>query len=284
MKTAHILGVLASALIASCARTRDGAPVKAQEAGKIDMGNPRESPLLTRDFGYSGGDADEAQDVYVWMDSDDAQCFSLHNWREIKIVDSWLDEAGSWSSSTTHHTLAFDVSAFGWRKKDVFVFAGTADNGDQAIERWEMRSARQPGSETKVPVRAEIYRGQGIGSPVAIHMDPEGRFILLLAGSGPSTQVVTFANQANATPTVLYSQGTGMPLDQMLFIRRYQHNSLGRVWVLTGMGGGLDMPAILLVDAANDGTFDYTIVDSEVGLFSSGVIGPDTVLENYDRD
>lgn len=284
MKTSHAILVLVFVLAASYTWLPGNPTIKDGQAATHEVGDSGGFSDSIGDLGYSEADSDSGQDVYVWMDSDDAQCFSLHNWREIKIVDSWLDGSGVWSSLTYDHTLAFDVSAFGWRKKDEFVFAGTADNGDVVVERWEMKKLGQPGNVTKIPTRAEIYRGQGIGSPVAIHMDPEGRFILLLAGSGPSTQVVAFANQANATPTVLYSQGTGMPLDQMLFIRRYQHNSLGRVWVLTGMGGGLDMPAILLVDAANDGTFDYTIVDSEVGLLSGGVIGPDTVLENYDRD
>lgn len=94
---------------------------------------------------------------------------------------------------------------------------------------------------------------------------------------------------ANATPTVLYSDSPGLPLREMIFMERYQHVSLGRVWVLDReplfVNGVLaDETSIVLVDAANDGAFDNVIVDQADSLYQQGILGASTVLVSYDND
>jgi hypothetical protein len=93
----------------------------------------------------------------------------------------------------------------------------------------------------------------------------------------------------NAVPAILYTHSPSFPVGNTDFIERYQHVSLGRVWVLSREpllvdGILVDDTVIVLVDTENDGVFDDSIVGDASSLYQAGTIGADTVLINYDGD
>lgn len=73
----------------------------------------------------------------------------------------------------------------------------------------------------------------------------------------------------------------------MLYISRYQHLSLGRVWelskdpVVSQNGVLVDDTVILLIDGQNDGVFEDEIVGSTVALYGTGVLRADMVTNDF---
>lgn len=214
-----------------------------------------------------------------WKTNNFIQAYAVENWRYITVIESTLDANGEWQSQSYAFSSSFDIHATASRGKNKFYWAGVADNGDVTIQRWKMRVIGMPGGgSARTMIKTELYRGTAVPPPTAMGVDPEARFVLFLAGTGADTKLYSIQHSRGGAPTVVYSAGPGLPLDLVDAINRYDHVSLGRIWVLMSMpelaGGYLvDHTAIVLNDTNNDGVFDVTYVDQVESLYDQGILG-----------
>jgi hypothetical protein len=228
-------------------------------------------------------------EVPSWTSETVNQYYSLSEYRFVTLIDDQLVN-GAWSRNQHVSTTSFDTTAITSRGKDELFLAGLSDGGECVIEKWRFKKLAFPnGTTTKVPARTELYRGLELCPIRQLGVDPEQRFLLVLSGAGAQGKLHVMPISTNATPTLLYSHSSSFPLGGMEYMERYQHTSLGRVWILTkepelSNGVLLDDTAIILVDSQNDGSFENTIVGDAHDLYLSGVLGASTILTSYDND
>lgn len=209
----------------------------------------------------------------------------------LKIVTDEL-EGDTWERSEYYYSASFTIHFVSARTVNEFYIAGLSASGEDVIEKWTIvppRGYRQATRTTSTeplgtpvpnptttsvfvagdPVlfadrprlqptvnREEIYRGHGFGGFRALSVDPDGRFLLVVADSDSTLRYVIL-NGTNQVLTAYNSTQISTLQRGLLFLIRFQHTMFGRVYVLYGLEGG-GMSHTLLFDVENDGIFEQT--------------------------
>lgn len=234
------------------------------------------------DVGYGG------EGVTAWSSDTEIQEYFLDRGTEVTIADSRLQE-GDWVLTESTHSAPYEITAIAPRGKDELYLGGRAASGEVVVEQWKFEEVASSGSVLKTPIRTELYRGSGLAGIRQLGADPEARFCLVLAGQGADSILYRMPVVASAVPVVEYSHSAGLPIGDMLYLSRYEHLSLGRVWqlskdpVVDTRGNLVDDTVILLIDAHNDGLFEDEWVDSTLALHDAGVLRADRVASDFSR-
>lgn len=252
--------------------------------GSIDSTEPSAAIEAESSLGAIGYFGDG---LVAWSSDTEIQEYFLEQGTDVTITDCRLQE-DDWVKSESTHSTAYAITAMSPRGKDELYLAGTSAIGETIIEKWKFKKVGKPnGTIFKVPVRTELYRGTGIAAIRQLSIDPELRFCLILAGQGVDSIVYRMPVISSAVPVAEYSHSPSLPIGDMLYISRYQHLSLGRVWelskdpVVSQNGVLVDDTVILLIDGQNDGVFEDEIVGSAVVLYGTGVLRADMITNDF---
>ena len=212
--------------------------------------------------------------------------------------------------SSQWHSVSFEIVTIVARTANELYIAGSAPNGMDVIERWTItpvegeffadRAIAQtpigtpaataptvvsasggtffpPASRApqRQPSKSMIFTGADLGGIRSLAVDPDGRFVLVLAGSGPR-RLYRIENEAGSSPVVLFDSSTDAFMAFADYIKVQEHATLGRAYFLDSLSG--NAPGVfvtLLFDHDNDGIFDawnsYTPESYAAAGFSGGV-------------
>lgn len=233
------------------------------------------------------------------------------------VKDRELDPAtGEFVTTENAYSASFEITDVRSRRADEFYLAGVARNGDDVIEKWEVVPvpggyvALRPPATTAIGItavssttsvtivggqfvrpqdrttapsvfRTEVYRGQGFGGVSAMAVDPEGRFLLILASQDKSLYRLSLLD--NSPPSVLYTAGDDPHFVAVDSIGPLQHETQGRMYLFESFDGPVfQARRSLMSDSDNDGIPEgitsYTLGEYE----AAGYIGDVWVDDFYD--
>jgi len=242
---------------------------------QIDKAKPVKN---AKQYGYSG-EIGEISALSSWREPGFIQCYVIRNGVDVLIGDLTDDPITQQTIQVMYEeSTTFNITCTATNGRDEFFFAGLSPGGEVVIERWRLRTKAgtrsfggNGGPGPKVIKRTEIYRGPLSSPPVALEVDPEKRFLLLLAGVGSACTLYRMSYDG-ASVSVL-KDSTSLPeLPLMDTLNRFNHDSLGRIWELRGAGGASGTSIAILVDSDNDGVFeDPPVVGDYHSLSASGL-------------
>jgi len=224
--------------------------------------------------------------IVSWRQPDFIQKYTITSGGDLVVIDDTLNAlSGVWTKTSYTSNVTFDPFVCASAGRDYFAFGGIDHStNDIVIERWKLSpKIAIPGTPpTKVFVRTQIYRANLGESPVALGIDPDKRFLLLLIDQPATRQLYQMPMQASATPTLLYDAASQPVLSQAWALNPLQHAVLGRIWLVTGMTDTFNGETMILVDTNNDGLFEAPpIVDNHDNLVTSGVLDPSQILDHF---
>jgi hypothetical protein len=199
-----------------------------------------------------------------------------------------------WSTQDWPYSVSFAIKNISPRDGQDFAVHGIATNGDDVVELWTFvpvvgsYTATRPRASTAIGqpyggsgttssivggtyvapsqrpanpriTRRELYRGTTLGGVRAMAIDPDCRFVLLLAAGNSGLYRLDIPNSGAAPPPVLVLAATELPqLGTGTLLSPLQHTSEGRIYVLESVGGAplLVDETSVLYDVNNDGLFD----------------------------
>jgi hypothetical protein len=179
------------------------------------------------------------------------------------------------------------------RQKNELYVSGNAPNGDIVIEKWVIETQRgtyfyrrtasgtsigQPlsgipavqlgieggtytsvANRTRAPrvAKVELLRTAALGKVWGLACDPEGRFLLFLAGTS-DRKLYRFGLAGGGSPVSVLTSGQCPHLLRCDGISPFHNNSMGRVYQITASTGTIaDTSATsLFFDSNNDGQFE----------------------------
>lgn len=246
-----VLCVLVGGLILACG-DRDELPSDAMSFSEAsvrgDGAQIGSSGLLDWEWG-----------LVSWREPDFKQDYSVHLPAELAVRDREYDQlSGEWSERYYSGFSSFGMRHAAASGRDMFCVEGVARSGDAVIEVWYLMSVGGTGGgQSKSFVRSEIYRGSLSGGQiVSLDFDAESRFVVALVhGPGELCYVSVFPVDGGA-PVVLANSGSYPELCVMANVQKFDHQVLGRIWVLTPSPGGAEWTNVIFVDSNNDGVFD----------------------------
>ncbi len=214
-------------------------------------------------------------------------------------------------TTTTKWTTSYDVQRVAGRGTHLLVVLGTARDGElTVIERWDLTptagtptlsftqatvavgtpvstpapvSAYQGGSwilpasrpAPTAPTRTECYRGPLLGEDLEIEVDPDGRFVLVLArGQGKLYRVLL---EEDTTPVVILDDSQSPSLGYADGLQTFRHFSQGRQ--VSALLKGSPLARLVLYDYDNDGEFDHHAEYSDAEEQTQGL--PEAWVEDY---
>lgn len=224
--------------------------------------------------------------IQSWKEQGYTQTWTAEDFRDVQIVDSTQQTNGSWHEDVYAESTSFNIHVMNSGGKDLFCIAG-ASGEDFVIECWRLKRKKfAPLNQSSPPKRiekTELFRGT-LELPVhSLAIDPERRFVIVVAGDGQSRMVCRFSLSTPGTPTILQT-GLDLPaLQEVKYVDRLQHVSFGRVWLLQGLPTDVNTDLyVVYTDADNDGTFDLPIVDNLSGMIARGFIGENLYWDEFD--
>jgi hypothetical protein len=198
-----------------------------------------------------------------------------------------------WEETTYGYSASYRIDVAACRDSREIYVAGMTPGGLDVIERWTSQTikgarflkitpssapygtpspalpAYEVGIEggVYVPVasrpsmprqtRVELYRGAEFGGVVDLAVDPEGRFVIVVATNPPA--VYRLDNAAGSTPVLLYSLSALPDLQEAKSIYRRQQVGGARCYIIECRAiATSDIGKIVLVDSDNDGSVDST--------------------------
>lgn len=227
-----------------------------------------------------------------------------------------------WSTADSKYSTSFAIQDVSTRDGQDFVVHGVASNGDDVVEIWTLIpvvgswSATRPAAGTPVgtPVvsggvtmtvvggtfvapasrqavprvkRMELYRGQDLGGIRSVSVDPDRRFVYLLADGDDGLYRLDLLASGGAAPPLLVLDPAALPqLLTATSLYPRQHASEGRIYVVESVGGAAHWvdEISLLYDHDNDGILDAHVTmthDQYEQLYGSEEVWADDFL-NYD--
>lgn len=207
----------------------------------------------------------------------------------IRLLTAELGDDGTWVQSEVDYSVSYELLAVASRTSHAFFLAGrTRRTGKDVVEAWnipvlpgESTTAYPPldtpigtpapigapsvvletppfqlplGRGTATPQRLLLYSGTELGGVVSLAADPEGRFVLALAGAAGDRKLFRLSIEEEGVPEILYDDIVFQFVDTLAV---HNHATLGRV--VRAMGSHVrssGVKAIVLIDSDNDGNFD----------------------------
>ena len=228
----------------------------------------------------------EAGLIRSWKEEGFTQAWTAEDFRDVQIVDRTQQPDGSWEEDVYLESTAYNIHTMNSGGKDLFCIAGAVGMEFQ-LECWRLKRRKIgiPGQNLppKRIEKTEIFRGP-LELPVqSLAIDPERRFVIVLAGQGPSRTLYRFS-LASSGPPVILQTGIDLPaLQGVKHVDRLQHVSFGRVWLLQGFAQEIVASTfVVYTDTDNDGVFDPPIVDTLSGMIARGFIGENAYWDEFD--
>lgn len=224
--------------------------------------------------------------IQSWKEEGFIQAWTAEDFRDVQIVDRTQQPDGSWDEDIYLDSTAYNIHTMNSGGRDLFCIAGAVGMEFQ-LECWRLKRRKIgiPGQSLppKRIEKTEIFRGP-LELPVqSLAIDPERRFVIVLAGQGPGRTLYRFA-LTNSGPPVVLQTGIDLPaLQGVKAVDRLQHVSFGRVWLLQGFAQEIGASSfIVYTDSNNDGVFDPPIVDTVSGMIARGFIGENVYWDEFD--
>jgi hypothetical protein len=119
------------------------------------------------------------------------------------------------------------------------------------------------------PVRTALYVGPDLGGVWSLASDPDGRFVVLIAGD-PGT-IHQLIDERGGALAQFVPQGS-IAASRAFALGPYQHPNDGRVWNYISFDPSIDHGAFL-VDADNDGVIDgqFTLPYPDAQVYAAGL-------------
>lgn len=224
--------------------------------------------------------------IWSWKEEGFSQAWTAESFRDVRVMDRRQLTDGSWEEHIYSESTAYNLHMMNSGGKDLFCLAG-ARGEEFVLECWRLERRKIGFIGQDLPPKriekTEIFRGQ-LELPVhSLAIDPEKRFVIVLAGQGPSRTLYRFPLASSGAPVVLQT-GLDLPaLQEVKYVDRLQHVSFGRVWLLQGLPTDVNTDLyVVYTDADNDGTFDLPIVDNLSGMIARGFIGENLYWDEFD--